>query len=310
MKSFVFYKSALDCKTDEEVFKYLIDNIIDSIYPWSYYVDWRKVYSNVATLEKDLNLLNYLIGKDDDFEKKFISLFIEHPSLVRTLPILLACRDREIRVLTDFSVSRITSILYEFPQVEKLPNEKANEYYKLVVESGLLSLFMDKRIKNFVDYVIGVEVGLDSNGRKNRGGTAMECIVGKHLKEICTKYECNFIAQATASKIQSEFGIKIEIDRTNRAFDFAINYGEHLILIETNYYSGGGSKLKSTAGEYKSLHDFVVRQGHQFVWVTDGRGWNSTQRALKETFEHIDFLFNIRMLQRGALEALIDSLHK
>lgn len=110
----------------------------------------------------------------------------------------------------------------------------------------------------------------------------METIVENLLKKIQQQHNLSLISQATSEKIIKEWGIKLKVDRSSRRFDFAIKNDNFLYLIETNFYSGIGSKLKSTAGEYKTVFEFVSSQGHKFIWITDGLGWKKAIRPLQE----------------------------
>jgi type II restriction enzyme len=174
-------------------------------------------------------------------------------------------------------------------------------------ETGLKEFFESKVVKNLVDYCIGVEVGFDTNARKNRTGTLMENIVGNYLQNYCSKYtNFSFIEQATQKRIKEFFNYDIEIDKNSRRFDFAL-YNKSinkLYLIEVNYYSGGGSKLKATAGEYQYLNDFLKAQNLTFIWITDGIGWFTALRPLEETFNHNDYVINLEMLKNGILEEI------
>ncbi len=126
----------------------------------------------------------------------------------------------------------------------------------------------------------------------------------KHL--YCSnKTEVFQYLQATSPKIKREWGIKVEVDKSTRRFDFAVRNEDTLYLIETNFYSGGGSKLKATAGEYRDLFNFVSSQGHRFIWITDGLGWKKTLRPLEETFNYIDYTLNLKMVSTGLLSELI-----
>ena len=171
--------------------------------------------------------------------------------------------------------------------------------------SGLAELFTGKKIKNVIDYVTGIEVGLDSNGRKNRGGTTMEGIIEVFLNSLCKKNNYRCLKEATAGKIKDVFGIDVPVDKSSRRYDFVMHNGQTLYLIETNFYGGGGSKLKATAGEYKALQDYLRKSGHPFIWITDGLGWKSTLRPLEEAFNHIDFVLNLAFLEDGILEHII-----
>jgi len=174
-------------------------------------------------------------------------------------------------------------------------------------ESGLKNIFQDKDVKNIVDYCFGVEVGMDTNARKNRTGQSMESIVEKIIQKFAEKNNLDYIPQATQKKIKEKWNFDIEIDKTNRIFDFAVfeKTKNKIFIIETNYYGGGGSKLKSTAGEYQYLSDFLKNQGIDLIWITDGLGWKTTKKSLFETFLHNDYLLNIELVKQGVLKDII-----
>ncbi len=129
----------------------------------------------------------------------------------------------------------------------------------------------------------------------------MEDIVEAFIQDACKRTGGKYIKEANARKILSTFGYEVPVDKSSRRYDFAIDYKGELTLVETNYYGGGGSKLKSTAGEYRNLFD-ALRGRYKFVWITDGKGWEKTQMPLRETFEHNDYVFNLHMLENGILE--------
>ena len=307
MKYSHIFKELLGCDSSEGVFDYFKTTLNSSITYWDYFVNWETVLGNVRDFEIDLNTLNYLIGKED-MEGEFKYLFKRQPSLMRLIPILLACRKNNFKILTDFTGGKFTYEDFTFTAPKTLSDEETDKAYKFVDNTGILNLFRQKAIKNVVDYVIGVEVGLDSNGRKNRGGTTMEKIVEELLKPICSRNELDCMVQATADKVKTEWGITLRVDKSSRRFDFAIRHDNNLCLIETNYYGGGGSKLKATAGEYKTLYDFLSADRHKFIWITDGAGWKSTLKPLEETFTHIDYTLNLNMVCKGVLEKLVNEL--
>jgi type II restriction enzyme len=179
------------------------------------------------------------------------------------------------------------------------------EYHLLLFfnQSGLKEIFTNKNIKNIVDYCFGVEVGLDTNARKNRTGTLMENIIEEYLHDLKYNKSIEFIKQPTKQKLSSLWDINIELDKSNRRFDFAIRNtsSDSIAIIETNYYSGGGSKLKSTAGEYQYLHDLLSNQNINLIWITDGHGWHTSKKPLEETFIHNDYVFNLHLVNNGAL---------
>lgn len=168
-----------------------------------------------------------------------------------------------------------------------------------------MEFIQNKRIKSIVDYVIGIEVGIDTNGRKNRTGSLMESIVEFYIKKICDKKGYRYIEQATKKKIKAEFGIDLAVDKSSRTIDFGVLANNELFLIETNFYGGGGSKLKSTAGEYITMNKFWTDNGYKFIWVTDGIGWETTKKSLEESFNKLDYLLNLEMVAKGILEEIL-----
>lgn len=245
-----------------------------------------------------MNLLNSLIGKDSIEEETF-KLFTKYPEALKTIPILLACREIELILLSDYK----NGFKYEdFLFNDKLEVSKAINFMK---SSGLFKLFDNKKIKSIPDYVIGIETGLDSNGRKNRSGSSMESIVSFYVEKQCINKSWEWLAQATQKKIFEKWGKKITVEKSDRQIDFAICANNKLFLIEANYYGGSGSKLKSTAGEYKSDFKRWKADGHDFIWITDGDGWKSTHKPLRETFDETDVILNLDMLEKGLLEDII-----
>lgn len=301
MKYNKIFKDRINCKNSQQVFCFLMDTLKNTITGWDYFINWAKVFGNIKDVEIDLNTLNYLVGKEN-IEEEFTLLIEKHPSIVRLIPILIACRQTHFEILLDFDNNNFKYEKYDFGTTEDLEISKVVQFAK---SCGFLDLLKNKRIKSIVDYVIGIEVGLDSNGRKNRGGKSMEIIVEFFVKELCQRNNLDYIKEATSKKIREKWGLTLQVDKSSRRIDFAVKKNKQIYLIETNFYSGGGSKLKSTAGEYKSMFDFWKKGGHEFIWITDGIGWKTTRLPLEETFEHTDCILNLEMITKGLLEDII-----
>ena len=299
MKYSQIFNKLLGCKNYDEVFDYLVGNLKETIKSWDYFVNWQKVLKNYKSVKVSLNLLNTLIG-EADIEKAARELLAQYPDVIKIVPALLACRDKNICLLTDMRKFDLTRFDFSKPMS---PADGA----MFMKESGFLALLSDRTIKSIPDYFIGVEVGLDSNGRKNRSGTSMENLVEFFVKDICERNGYEYIAQATADKIKMKWNKDITVTKSSKRIDFAVNTPKKLYLIETNFYGGGGSKLKSTAGEYSEIYHQWTRDGHQFIWVTDGYGWKTTQRPLRDTFNVTDYIINLDMIQKGILEELLKS---
>ncbi|AKG23604.1 type II restriction endonuclease [Calothrix sp. 336/3] len=304
MKYNSLFSSYLNCSNDSEVFEYFQTTLTDSITVWNYFVDWQKVLKKFADMEIHLNTLNYLIGKDN-IEEEFAKLLEISPQIVSVIPILIACRTATFQILTDYESGKFSYKSFNFQRQTSLSPSEIEDILEFTRKTGLLELFAKKTIKSIPDYVLGIEVGLDTNARKNRGGNTMEVILETLIRDICEQNNLLYISQATSEKIKTAWNIDVEVDKSSRRFDFAVRNQENLYLIEANFYGGGGSKLKATAGEYKTLFDFLSKQGHKFIWVTDGLGWKTALRPLEETFRYIDYTLNLNMVIRGLLQELI-----
>jgi hypothetical protein len=286
-------------------FKNFVQTLRPSLKLWDYFVNWDKVFRNTRELEIHLNVWNYLLGKDD-FEGEFKSLLSQHPSIVMALPSLVV---RDGAGSTDFSIVENIHDLtakdtyFDFGRPADSP-ELIQKAFDFVSNTGLVRLFARDGVKNLVDYVLGVEAGVDSNARKNRSGTAMEIVVGAYLESFTTKRGLQYLSQANASIIDKTWGFKVPVDKSSRRFDFAISDGKKLVLMEVNFYGGGGSKLKATAGEYIGLGRQLSIPNVDFVWVTDGQGWLTTLNPLEAAYEKLDHIWNLDWLAKDFLEDL------
>lgn len=291
----------LKMKSEDELFVKITQSFKEKITRWDYFVNWEKVIINVKIFEKELNILNYLIGKDN-LEKEAFNLFKKYPDSIKAIPTLLAVREGAIDVLIDsknFKYNNLNFFQFEYTDSE------INDIVEFVIKTGFGDLILKKQIKNFVDYATGVEVGLDSNGRKNRGGTLMESLVEEFVADACENLNLQYLPQATSRKIKEQWNIDVAVDKSSRQLDFAINKNGKLFFIECNFYGGGGSKLKSTATEYIEMNRYWNKQGIEFIWITDGAGWKSTLKPLREYFDKADYLLNLEMLKDGILNKII-----
>lgn len=267
----------------------------DSISGYGYYVDFQKVVANAERHRAELHLLNALIGTDD-IETRFRDLVTRFPSVICAVPILLAVREREIYARDDETGGR-----YRFDGVR----QSLDEYCVFMRKTGLFDLISRRLVNNLYDYVLGVETGLDSNGRKNRGGHQMEDLVETYLAAAGVEpYK-----EMYAREIRARWGVDVSaLTNTGKAekrFDFVVRAPSCVYAIETNFYAGGGSKLNETARSYKMLA-LEAREipAFKFVWFTDGAGWRSARENLRETFDVLPTLYNISELEAGVATTL------
>ena len=268
-----------------------------SIADFGYYIDFGKVYKNVDSIKIELNILNSLIGSKN-IEADFENLIAKYPETLKCIPILLAVREYEIFAGENGDVK-----LYTFnKQINKI------EDYKLFMrKTGLFDLLSNHIINNLYDYVTGVETGLDSNGRKNRGGHQMEDLVESYIQRAGFKRDVNYFKEMYVSEVSRKWNIDLSAvsnqGKMEKRWDFVVKTDNCIYLIETNFYGSGGSKLNETARSYKTIATEMKNvKGAKFVWFTDGAGWKSAARNLEETFDVLDDIYSINDMQNGIMK--------
>ena len=270
-----------------------------SISDYTYYVDFEKIYKNVDKVKVELNILNSLIGSKN-IEEEFQNILIKYPETLECIPLLLAVRSREI-----FIKDEINEYLFKFDKMVY----SMKDYIRFMKESGLFDLLQNHIINNLYDYVLGIEVGLDSNGRKNRGGHLMENLVESYIIKAGYKKDINYFKEMFLKDIENKWNLDLsEMSGNNtstKRFDFVIKTDKQVYVIETNFYSSGGSKLNETARSYKMLAQESKKDDDvTFIWFTDGTGWNSARKNLEETYNELETMYNIDDLENGILENL------
>lgn len=268
----------------------------NSIADYRYYVDFEKVYHNVDSIKVQLNILNSLIGTED-IEYNFDKLVAQYPEILKCIPLLLAVRRSEI-----YAVDEEGGFDYDF----STPNLSAEQYKIFMRKTGLFNLISKHLVNNLVDYATGVEVGLDSNSRKNRGGHLMENLVEKYIRKAGFAKGKTYFKEMYIHEIENKWGLDLSAisnqGRAEKRFDFVAKTGNMIYGIETNFYASSGSKLNETARSYKTIaNESADINEFTFVWFTDGKGWMHARHNLEETFDVMDNLYNIHDLENNII---------
>lgn len=277
-----------------------LEGFRDSIASYSYYTDFEKVVNNVEEIKLYLNMMNVLIGAED-IEEKFEKLVEKYPEVLACVPILIASRESRI-----FAQDADGMFWYDF----KSPNLDIEQYKVFMRKTGLFNMLQNHLVSNLVDYVFGIETGLDSNARKNRGGHQMEDLVERFIRQADLVKDETYFKELNLSTVEDMWGLDLSAlsndGKAEKRFDFVIKAGDTVYAIETNFYRSGGSKLNETSRSFKMLA--IESQGienFEFVWITDGCGWQSAKKNLRETFEVMEHIYSIQDLENGALAALV-----
>lgn len=269
----------------------------DSIADYGYYIDFEKVHRNVEEIKVELNILNSLIGSKN-IEVEFENLIEKYPEVLKCIPLLLAVRANEI-----YAIDGDGEFTYNF----KKQNQSIEQYKVFMRKTGLFDLMANHIINNLVDYATGVETGLDSNGRKNRGGHLMEKLVENFIQKAGFTKDVNYFKEMYIHQIIKKWNVDLSAisnqGKMEKRFDFVIKTDNMIYGIETNFYGSGGSKLNETARSYKTLAlETDTIKGFTFVWFTDGKGWTGARNNLEETFDVMEHIYNIKDLEDGIIK--------
>lgn len=274
----------------------------DSIADYGYYIDFEKVHRNVDGIKIELNILNSLIGSNN-IKGDFKELIKKYPETLKCIPLLLAVRSNEI-----YCQDENGGYMYQFDFGRYPPNGHAcyERYAYFMEHTGLFDLLQNHIINNLVDYATGIETGLDSNGRKNRGGHLMEDLVESFIKKAGFVKDKSYFKEMYIHQITVKWGIDLSAisnqGKMEKRFDFVVKTPTMIYGIETNFYGSGGSKLNETARSYKTLAlETDTISGFTFVWFTDGKGWTSARNNLEETFDVMEHIYSIKDLENGII---------
>ena len=276
-----------------------LSTFTDTISNHEYFVDFNKVYNNVNKYKVQLNILNSLIGVKN-IKQEFKRILSEYPKVIKCIPVLIAVRKKELKIKDGKD-----RIVYNF----KMMTNDIDQYSYFMEKTGLFDLISSHIINNLYDYATGVETGLDSNGRKNRGGHLMENLVEAYIVKAGFTRGDSYFKEMYIKDAQNRWGINLSAisnkGKTEKRFDFVIKTKTTIYGIETNFYSSGVSKLNETARSYKQIaEESKSIKGFKFVWFTDGEGWIKARNNLEETFDVLDHIYNIKDLEEGIIKKI------
>lgn len=298
----------------KELIQLFVDNLVETNRGFSFYVNWNNVKA-YEEFDIELNAMNVLI-KTDNIKQKFFELARRLPTFIETFPLLfaLAKKEREDNwrgvcdlAIVNSSVGENDYLRYSFKKtifINPLTDEQIEDYYDFFVKIGLKNLFDNMLQKSVVDYVMGVLCGLDSNGRKNRGGTAFEDACEPIINAICLKYGITVLSQK-AFKVLRDFGFVIASDIENRTADFILLKGNRALNVEVDYFFRGGSKPEEIINSYIDRKNRLTRSNIDFILLTDGNCWDDSSKSqLVIGFDNINIM-NFYLAKNGYLEEII-----
>ncbi|MDK2804718.1 MAG: type restriction enzyme [Peptostreptococcaceae bacterium] len=276
-----------------------ISNFRSSISSYDYYINFDKVIKNAESIKIELNILNSLIGSDN-VEKDFEELVTRYPETLSCIPLLLAVRGSQI-----YAQDEDGGFDYDFKKM----NHSVEQYKVFMKKTGLFDMISKHVVNNLFDFALGIETGLDSNGRKNRGGHLMENLVEKYIIEEGFVKDKTYFKEMYLVDIERNWNIDLSSlsnqGKSAKRFDFVVKTNDKVYAIETNFYASSGSKLNETARSYKMIaQESKNINGFSFVWFTDGIGWKNAKNNLEETFDSMEHIYNISDLENGIVKKI------
>ena len=295
------YKKFFGLSSAEKICEELTASLLPTNRTYDFFVGWDKAYANIEKFKVEIGILGSL-SSTKNFEQDLRKILIEYPKVAKVIPLLIAVRDERFDVLEDLASAKV----YSFDFKKEITGDDIDKIIYFTKESGIEGLF--KTIRILHDYLLGVEVGLDTNARKNRSGTFMENVIENELNRIKNEVDgCEVFPKGRFNKLK-EYGVSVPTELQYRTPDFSIKKADKLLSIEVNFYSGQGSKPQEIVDAYINRQGELRENGWGFIWITDGYGWRQGQNQIKKAVEQMDYVMNISFVKRGFLQSVIQDL--
>lgn len=300
-----FYREALNLTSSEAIVKAFLGSLADTNRRFDFYVDWDKVKSNVERFKIEIGILSSLTGSPDP-SHELEELIKKYPEVIKVLPLVIAVRDSSLKVLEETDAPQPSSS-FDFTPKSQYSEDEINHIVRFCEKTGILELL--RIIQILRDYLLGVEVGLDTHTRKNRSGKAMENLVEPILSKILSRgYLSDIVTQKTFAYFEDVHSLPVPAQLRDRKFDAVCVKDSKPINIEVNFYGGGGSKPQEIVDSYINRRNELKGAGWHFIWITDGPGWKTGVNQIRKGIEEIEFVLNLRFVKQGFLEYILKNI--
>lgn len=301
MANLAFYRQQLNVSSLDDVCKTLSDTLIETNHTYDFFVNWSKVAQNRDTFKYEVALLRSLRNSARP-KADLRALLSRYPEVVKVIPILLACRDGIIKVLNAIQPD-LKYKTFDFSKSNYSAKE-IDDIVEFTENTGLLNVLC--QMESITDYLLGIEVGLDTNARKNRSGLFLEKMVREVITDLAARHpDIKWVEQKRFRYIEAELQISVPPSLRDRKFDHVVVSKGKATNIEVNFYGGTGSKPVEIVSSYINRGEVLSSAGWKFVWLTDGEGWKSMQNTLRVGVKNIDYVINAYLLRKGLLENII-----
>lgn len=290
-----------------DVKRYFFDTLLVTNHDHKFFVDWKKVRDKVSEYEVQLNILNTLI-RSSNFDNKLRFILKNYPEVLPCIPLLMAVRECNLDVMDDFQNNQDSIIHYDFSE-RKLSLEEIDKIVIFVEKTGLKSFFLDLSMASLQDYMYGIEVGTDSNARKNRSGDIAEVMLKNKIEEIKHEVGIKIVMEQKTFKQLEKVEISVPDRLRERKADFIILKQSGVAVdVEVNFYNVGGSKPQEIVDSYIHRQEELRTSGMHLIWVTDGPGWRKGLNQLEKALDKIDYILNFKLVKIGLLKKILKEI--
>jgi type II restriction enzyme len=297
------YRKVLGLSRTKAIGDAFVASLLPTNRTHDFFVDWEKVQRNVEALKFEISVLNAVCGSRNA-ESDLKQAITRHPEVIAVFPIIIAVRASRLPVLDQQEKGKQGLIVYDFSR-RVLSEKDVEAMLSFCRKTGIVSLFESLRLSNLRDYLLGVEVGTDTNARKNRSGTWMEKEIEHHLAAAAKGMRGSRVIRQKTFGHVAQLGVAVPQPLINRKFDIFYSWKGANINIETNYYGGGGSKPQEIIDSYIDRQRQLATCRWRFILITDGMGWAAGENQLRRGIEELDFVMNLHFVEAGLLEAAI-----
>ncbi len=282
-----------------------VDEFLDSLVitnkTYEFFTDWHKARTNHDKFKDELALLGVLTSSDNPRDE-LKRLILTYPRINALIPLLNAVRIKDSKkTLFVLDKASTEGVQYYFGATD-VSDDVVDRTVSFAEQTGLLAELV--RVKNHGDYYFGVEVGIDTNGRKNRSGSAMEALVEPYIRDLAQKHNGIYLTQTNFEDAAKEFGVDLPPDQFNKRGDFMVLIDGKPYNIEANFFDGSGSK-QEVINSYISRSQDLKAAGWGFAVVTDGLGWRKNRTQVEHAYATIGYIYNLSMCGQGALEDVL-----
>ena len=290
-----------------EVKRYFFDTLLLTNHDYKFFVDWEKVKNNVNKYQIELSILNALI-RNSNFNEKLKEILTKYPEVLPCVPLLLAIHEANLDIIKDIQADDHEIIQYDFSK-RKLSEEEKDQIIIFFEKTGLKKFFLELSTSSLQDYLYGIEVGTDSNARKNRSGRIAEIMLNTQIEKIKDEADIEVIMVQKKFKELEKEGCTVPVRLRDRKSDFIVMKKTGKIIdIEVNFYNVGGSKPQEIVDAYLNRQRELNEAGVELIWVTDGPGWQAGVNQLEKALDLIDYILNFKLVRIGLLKRILKDI--